>query len=261
MNFKQASALIGLMAGSTLALSSAPAQAFNFTTSGGCAAAASSGVTADGFTLVAGGGSLACKTVVDTSAADDGYVGPVTGIGITSTNDSTSGEIGPKPTEFMELILPGSGGILGSLDLSFLYRPQVFHDAVFEVAAALPDTSPIEGTLKILGPSSAVWTWGTITQNLTAISNSTDGTVGTNKGGGWYSVQNPFGDLSLSKIKLRAVVQPGAEVNYKNTDFALVGATLKDVEKVPEPTTLAGLGVIGGLIVASRRRRKASQVS
>lgn len=261
MNFKKASALIGLMAGSTLALSSAPAQAFNFTTSGGCNAAATSGVTADGFKLVPTGGSLACKTVVDTSAADDGYAGPVTGIGITSTNDSTPGEIGPTTSEFLDLILPGSGGVLGSLDLSFLYRPQVFHDAVFEVAAALPDTSPIEGTLKILGPSSAIWTWGAITQNLTAISNSTDGTVGTKVGGGWYSVKNPFGDLSLSKIRLRAVPQDGRQQNYQNSDFALVGATLKEVEKVPEPTTLAGLGVIGGLIVASRRRRKASQVS
>ena len=261
MNFKQASALIGLMAGSTLALSSAPAQAFNFTTSGGCASGGTSLTTSDGFQLKANGGSLECKTIVDNSVADDGYVGPVTGIGITSTNDSVPAEIGPKPSEFMELILPGSGGVLGSLDLSFLYRPQVFSDAVFEVAAALPDTSPIEGTLKILGPSSALWTWGSITQTLTAISNSTDGTLGTKVGGGWYSVKNPFGDLSINSLKLRAVVQPGVEVNYKNSDFALVGATLKPVEKVPEPTTLAGLGVIGGLIVASRRRRKASQVS
>ncbi len=268
MNYKKSLAFIGLIT-SSIALSSNPAQAFNFTTEANtCPTAASKGYTNDGFQLLAGGtkATLACKTVIDKASTDDGYVGSVTGIGVNSNNDKAPGEIGIL--EYIDVIFP-KVGILKSLDLSFLYQPGEFSDKVYEVAAVSTDQNKLtgQGTLRVTGNNSAVWSWLGGSQNITAKSNSTDGNKSI-QGGGWYSINNPFDNIQLGKLTLKAL--PGSKtsnaynpdgtvslLSNQNSDFALVGAKLASV---PEPTAIVGLGLVGGLLVATRRR-KLSRVS
>jgi hypothetical protein len=278
MNYKKSLAFIALITSSALTLSSNPAQAFNFTTEANtCSTAASSGYTNDGFKLTAGAtdgrtAALACKTVADKGIIDDNYEGKVTGIGVTTkgltsanvnVKDEVPGEIGIK--EYIDLVFPNSKpGILKSLDLSFLYQPNEFGDKVFEIAAVSTDNSALtgQGTLRVTGNNSAVWSWLGGSQNITAKSNSTDGTKSI-QGGGWYSIDNPFGNTVLKSLRLTAL--PGSKTSNTNTtdnklsqysnansDFSLVGAQLKSV---PEPTAIAGLGLVGGLLLATRRRK------
>jgi hypothetical protein len=272
MNYKKSLAFIGLLTSSALALSSNPAQAFNFNTEANtCSAAALTGYTSDGFKLTAGTtdgrtAALACKTVADKGNVDDGYKGNVTGIGVTaSVKDQVPGEIGIK--EYIDLEFPNSRpGILSSLDLSFLYQPDEFEDKVFEIAAVSTDNSTLtgQGTLRVTGNNSAVWSWLGGFQDIKAKSNSTDGNKSI-QGGGWYSINNPFGNTVLKSLRLTAL--PGSKTSNTNTtdiklseyskansDFSLVGAELKSVT-VPEPTTLAGLGLVGGLLLTTRRRK------
>lgn len=269
MNFKKVSTYLSVLAGGALALSTAPAQAFNFTTGsslGGCSALAGpfysgpydqqisnyttpSCTTGDGFTLTATGGLLQGKIVND-----------VTGVGITNgPNDPAPGEI--NTGEELTLGLPGTGGILESLGLSFLYRPGVFSDKVYEVAAAVSDTN-LTGTLRITSPTTAVWNvagLGIVDQIVNAVSGSNP------DGGGWYNIANPFGNSSLSSLVLKPL--PGSTTanpynptnqwlnSFENSDFSLVSAKVKEASSIPEPGTLAGLALVGGLLAASRRRK------
>ncbi|MBW4611650.1 MAG: PEP-CTERM sorting domain-containing protein [Hassallia sp. WJT32-NPBG1] len=265
MNYKKSLAFIGLLTSSALALSSNPAQAFNFTTEANtCPTAASKGYTNDGFQLLAGGtkATLACKTVIDKASTDDGYVGSVTGIGVNSKDNKTAGEIGIL--EYIDVIFP-KVGVLKSLDLSFLYQPGEFSDKVYEVAAVSTDKDKSTGlgTLRVKNDNTAVWSWLGGTQDIKAKSNSTDGNKSI-QGGGWYSINNPFDNIQLGKLRLTALSGSTTSTGYKpdvtlslvssqNSDFALVGAELKSVT-VPEPTTLAGLAIVGGLLLATRRK-------
>jgi len=267
MNFNKVSAYLSVIAGGVLALSTAPAQAFNFTTGsslGSCSGLAGpfysgpsnqqisnfttgSCTTADGFTLSANVGSLQGK-----------IVNGVTGVGITSgPNDPVVGEI--NTGEELNLMLPKTG-VLQSLGLSFLYRPGVFSDRVYEVAAAVSNTN-LTGSLRITSPTTALWNvpgLGILNQIVNAVSGSNP------DGGGWYDIANPFGNSSLSSLGLKPL--PGSTVDnaynptdewlnsFQNSDFSLVSAELKS-SSVPEPGTLAGLALVGGLLAASRRRK------
>ena len=271
MNFNKVSACLSVMAGGVLALSTAPAQAFNFTTGsslGNCSALAGpfysgasgqqisnfttgSCTTADGFTLSANVGSLQSQ-----------IVNGVTGVGITSgSNDPVLAEI--NTGEELNLILPRTG-VLQSLGLSFLYRPGVFSDRVYEVAAAVSDTN-LTGTLRITSPTTAFWNvpgLGILDQVVNAVSGSNP------DGGGWYDIANPFGNSSLSSLVLKPL--PGSTTDnpynptnewlnsFQNSDFSLVSAEVKSSsvpESVPEPGTLTGLALVGGLLAAFRRRK------
>ncbi len=268
MNCKKVSAFVSVIAGSALALSTSPAQAFNFTTGsnlGNCSALAGpfysglynqqisnfttpSCTTGDGFTLTATGGPLQGKIVND-----------VIGVGITkNANDPAPGEV--NTGEELNLLLPGTGGILQSLGLSFMYRPGVFADRVYEVAAAVSDTN-LTGTLRITSPTTALWNvagLGIVDQIVNAVSGSNP------DGGGWYNIVNPFGNSSLSSLVLKPI--PGSTTadpynptnewlnSFENSDFSLVSAEVKS-SSIPEPGTLAGLALVGGLLAASRRRQ------
>lgn len=276
MNFKKAAGFVGLVASSVLAVSTSPAQAFNMNstpTLGSCAALADpfftgaysqqlsnattgSCTTADGFTLTASGGVLQGKNV-------NGFKG----VGVTSdpNTDPALAEIGFG--ESITMIVPGAtGGMLGSIDLSTMYQPGVFSDEVFEVAEVVANLfggGTLTGTLRITGNNTAVWNvagLGIVNQLVNAISPSTQ------NGGGAYSVSNPFANSVVSSLLFRPTNGSSSAASYvpsnaglgsyatyfQNSDFTVSGATLK---AVPEPTTLAGLGIVGGLLVASRRRK------
>ncbi len=268
MNCKKVAAFLSVIAGGAVALSTSSAQAFNFTTGsslGSCSALAGpfyvgsyhqqisnfttpSCTTGDGFTLTATGGLLQGK-----------FVNDVTGVGITNgLNDPSLGEI--NIGEELKLILPGTGGVLQSIGLSFLYRPGVFSDRVYEVAAGVSEAN-VTGTLRITSPNTALWNvagLGIVDQIVNAVSGSNP------DGGGWYNITNPFGNTSLSSLVLKPL--PGSITanaynptnqwldSFENSDFSLVSAEVES-SSVPEPGTLAGLALIGGLLAASRRRK------
>lgn len=277
MNFKQASALVGLIASSTLALSTAPAQAaaFNFTSKTGlgtCAplagpfgnnnpninlslSTAANCQTADGFKLQAGPSGKVLQGKIDNN---------VIGVGVSGTSasdpvDAVKAEI--DNGEFLKLSLPGAG-VLNALGLSFLYQPGVKFDSVFEAARVVTDTG-LEGILTVTGNTSATWSFAG--GSVVNLSPSTD------SGGGYYNILNPFGNNVLSWIQLSPITRtmtaqmgnngprPIGPEDIANSDFALTSAKAT-VAAVPEPTTLVGLGLVGGLLMASRRR-KASPVA
>ena len=256
MNFKKVAGFVGLMASSVLAVSTSQAQAFDLNSGsnvGTCApltggyhtgaygqvlsnATAGSCATNDGFTLTANNGSvLQGKTV-----------GGIKGVGITTNpSDPLTDTLGEIDNSEALTLTHATGGIFHYIDLSFLYQPGVYADEVFEVASIVANDGTM-GILRVTGNSTAEWLVGGVVQAVTALSNSVEGA------GGRYRVFNPFGDKSLTSLTLTAVQQAGIPANYQNSDYSLVGAQLKSV---PEPTTLAGLGIVGGLLVASRRRR------
>jgi hypothetical protein len=242
MNFKHTLAFIGLITSSTLTISTGSAFAFNFTNGsalGTCEPinefTMKSCTTADGFTLTVTkngtvgslGGFLAEKTV-------DG----VTGVGIYG-DDHPHGSL--EEIDYGEELTLTSAqpSILQSLDLAFLYKAPAFGDTLDEIAQVT--AGGITGTLSVLTNTTAEWKWNGITQTLTALSKSDE------SGGGWYRIFNPFGKTEVTDIKLTA---PDPEGDYIKHDFSLVGA-----EKVPEPTTIAGLGLVAGALVAYRRRK------
>jgi hypothetical protein len=180
-------------------------------------------------------------------------VGGVLGIGIDSSkdkngetaNNQSAGEIDIDET--LKVGFNGAG-VLKALDLSFLYRPGVYNDGVFEVALVQADGGIGSGTLRVTSPNSAVWSLGGIVTNLALSSKDK---------GGSYRISNPFGDIKITGFSLTAVAQKDSKgttpAGAKNSDFTL---SKVEVTKVPEPTTVAGLGLVG-LLAASRRRKVA----
>lgn len=242
MKFKYTSAFAGIIASSVLAIATTPAQAFNFTSGtnlGSCSTLLTASCkTDDGFTLKAGG-SRDKKDVLEAKT-----INGVTGVGVSNGgNDVVTAEI--NHGEYIDLSLEAPKS-LKSLDFSFLYpRNGIFNDLVYEVAAVAPNLANVFGTLTLRDNNSAVWSWDGKGQTVNS----------SNPGGGLYSVLNPFGDTLISQLRLTAPSQPGVdEYSAQNNDYALAGAEVKDV---PEPATIAGLGLVAGALVTSRRRRKA----
>lgn len=252
MNYKKSFAFIGLITSSALALSSNPAQAFNFNTStdlGSCSALAgpftSSGLssttikpnckTADGFTITPNpeGKELQGKKVND-----------VIGVGVSGkkpVRDVVGGEI--NYGESIKLTLPNPGDVLKSIGLSFLYRPGVFADTVWEAARITTNTG-LEGILTVTGKDTASWSLGGTVTNLSPSKGN---------GGGYYDIANPFANARFDFLTLTPVTYNSVAHNSSaNSDFALTHAT---ATAVPEPTAIAGLGLVGGLLLATRRRK------
>jgi hypothetical protein len=251
MNYKKSFAFIGLITSSALALSSNPAQAFNFNTStdlGSCSALAgpftSSGLssttikpnckTGDGFTITPNpeGKELQGKKV-----------NGVIGVGVSGkkpARDVVGGEI--DYSESIVLTLPNPGDVLKSIGLSFLYRPGVFADTVWEAAKITTNTG-LEGILKVTGKDTASWSFGSgLVTNLSPSKGN---------GGGYYDIANPFGNEKFDFLTLTPDTYDSvAKTSNANSDFALTHAT-----SVPEPTAIAGLGLVAGLLVATRRRK------
>ncbi|MDY7015274.1 MAG: PEP-CTERM sorting domain-containing protein, partial [Cyanobacteriota bacterium] len=252
----------GLIATSAIALSAESARAFDFNAVGGtglgsCAPLVddvtvplfkafidetddiSTCTTEDGFTL-------------NVDQPGDGFlqgkkVGDVTGVGISVP------EPGPVPGEIqhgeiLDVTLDEASKI-GSIDLGFLYLPPVFIDKVFEVAeiTAKIDGNDVTGTLTVTGEDTAVWSLGAIVQNL-ALSKEVEG--------GSYSILDPFGEDLVSSLIFTAPDVPGIDAP-RDSDYALVGIAKadEDDEIIPEPATLLGLGVVGGLMAVSRRKK------
>jgi hypothetical protein len=267
MNYKKSLAFIGLITSSALTLSSNPAQAFSFNP-------ASTGTSANLGTCSSLGGSFkglsdskmpTCKTAdgFTLEAAPIGknlqgkQVGGIVGVGVsdkvkkpTYVADPVHGEI--DYGESIKLTLPNPKDVLKNIGLSFLYQPGVFGDKVFEQAKIVTDTG-LTGYLKVTGNTSATWSFagGGAVTNLSP---------STGHGGGYYNIDNPFGNEQFTFLTLTPVTYvtdfygKSIEALSTNSDFALAHATAV-TKAVPEPTAIAGLGLVGGLLLATRRRK------
>lgn len=266
MNYKKSLAFIGLIT-TSVTLSSNPAQAFSFNP-------ASTGTSANLGTCSSLGGSFkglsaskmpTCKTAdgFTLEAAPTGKnlqgkeVGGIVGVGVSDkvkkpiyVADPVRGEI--DFAESIKLTLPNPGDVLKNIGLSFLYQPGVFADKVFEKAKITTDTG-LFGYLTVTGNTSATWSFagGGAVTNLSP---------STGKGGGYYNIDNPFGDAIFSSLTLTPFSYTtdfygkSIEALSTNSDFALAHATAV-TKAVPEPTALAGLALVGGLLLATRRRK------
>ncbi|MDY6783904.1 MAG: PEP-CTERM sorting domain-containing protein [Cyanobacteriota bacterium] len=168
----------------------------------------------------------------------------VKGVGITVPGE------GPVPAEIQagELLTAtlDKASVIDFIELSFLYRPGVFGDKVFEVAQITTDTG-LMGSLEITGESSATWSLGGVVSNLD-LSKEVEG--------GYYRIDNPFGDINISSLLFTAPTEGNRPPT--DSDYALVaiGATPGDIaDPIPEPAALLGLTVVGGLMAASRRKK------
>ena len=77
----------------------------------------------------------------------------------------------------------------------------------------------------------------------------------TGENAGWFRFDNPFGDQTITKVSFTASNNPSAT---NNSDYALKGVDYSagDVEQVPEPATVAMMG-LGFLTAGFLKRRKA----
>jgi hypothetical protein len=178
-------------------------------------------------------------------------VGGILGIGVAQDAKNLSGDTSQGEIDLDEVLKVSfkKAGILESLQLSFLYQPGVYYDQVFEAALVTADGVLNKGKLTVTGDSTAVWNLanGSVVNVSRSIKDA----------GGSYSILNPFGKTEIAGFSLTPVKVKDAAGKYptgsKNSDFALSAVSVH----VPEPTTLAGLGVVG--LLAASRRRKAVQ--
>lgn len=240
MKLQKLVAGLGLVAGTVVALSTAPAQAASFTAQDakedGCIGKVTCEVN-DFFTLT-GSNKIAFKSVPN---LDNTSGLGVQGGGNTEINLGEFLNVGFKKLSVLE-----------ELTLSFLYRPGVHADRVFEVALVTVNDI-INGTLTVTGNTSAVFSTGATVFNLSPSSNT---------GGGVYSILNPFGNTAIKGFSLTAqsnVTGPRSVSVTQNSDFALSSVKVTAATAVPEPGTvgaLLGVGAMTGL--TQLRRRKGS---
>ncbi len=172
-------------------------------------------------------------------------VGGVLGIGVQNvgTSDPSQGEIDYR--EFLTLSF--AEGVIRELDLSFLYRPGIYADQVFEIAAAT--AGGVTGLLSITSSNTATWSLGGIVTNLSPSN--------TNAGGS-YRIFNPFGDTKVGELILTAVQTTAANgttpTSFRNSDFAF-SRIVVDHTSVPEPGAAAALLGLAGAGLTIRRRR------
>lgn len=184
-------------------------------------------------------------------------VGGVLGLGVRNPiRDRSNGEI-----DFGETLSVGFARqqTLKSFDLSFLYQPGVYGDQVFEVALVNVTGSTQSGRLRVTGDRSAVWELadGASWRSVGSVANLSPS---VRKQGGSYRVLNPFGgdrilgfSLTAQRVRRDNLSTPctsgtSCPTGVANSDYALTAV------QVPEPTTVAGLGVVGLLAIARRRQ-------
>ncbi len=265
---KHSLSLTGLIASSAIAAFQPAAHAASFTAQD----AVNAGCVGQTTCTVNGFFSLNASTTRNSLAPvlTEKTVGGVKGLGIDSSKDKNgkhTGETG-NTESFGEIDVDEllgvkfkRAGVLHALDLSFLYKPgsRQYGDDVFEVALATADGKLGSGTLTVTGESSAIWSLGGTVTNLS---------LSKKDNGGSYSILNPFGNVKITGFSLTAVPALAKDANgvllkdkkgktytpvgAKNSDFTL---SRVEVTKVPEPTTVLGLGVVG--LVAFARRRSA----
>ncbi len=290
MNFKQTSTLAGILAGSALALSATPAQAASFGFSaqdavdGACVGQASC-IVNDFFNLSTN------KQITAKNVGEAGY--DVLGLGVASDAsnmglDTSEGEI--DADEWFDIGFK-EAAVLEQLQLSHMYQPGEMYDWVYEKAEVeikLADGSTQTGTLEVTGDTTATWSGSGSVSNVSASFDGTvddfrtEGVVDHNsddrdlkaeayRGGGSYTIANPFGNLEIAGLRLKPIVMDAPEdspialksgdkpAGWRNSDFtvsSVVATVSEDAADIPEPATTAALIGFGAMALGLRRRKQ-----
>lgn len=241
MNWQTLSLSLSVLTLGTASLFTAPTQAATLSANN-CSGADYDCSYSDPFFSLSASDNLGSAQLTRKEVA--GYTGiGVATAGTTSIFDDPSwGEIDFDETLTVDF---ASAKVLGSLDLGFLYRPNVNHDRVFETAkitAKLKDGSFLENIFTVTGATSGTLDNGGTVTNLSP---------STNAGAGLYSLLNPFGRSEIVGFSVTAI-DSDKNFSRQSWDSDLVVAS---AEAVPEPSIILGLLGVGAVGVLSRRKK------
>jgi len=241
MNLKSTSVFAGLIAGSALALSTLPAQAFTFNPNGTINVAASETIKFDfvesrgmfqsSFGIYSAPSAASLVTTLFTENAP-GY-----DLGRSDANGDWLGTCGitvtPAPCKISYTFANAGSYYFGlsSPDGSTIFTNKFGTFA----SAAEADLTPPESSAFISDAKTY-----------------TRSTIGPSSGGGGFTT------LDLSKYAGFVAINDSAALDKDVQDFIV--AIQPSVQTVPEPATLAGLGLVAGAMTMLRRRKR-SQVS
>jgi hypothetical protein len=255
MNLKSTSVFAGLIAGSALALSAVPAQAFTLNSNGSITFAApetleftfleSRGLYQSSFGIYSAPNEGALVQTLFTEKAP----------GYDPDRSDANGDWLGTPGVTVAPFIANYTFAPGTYFLGLDSRPQggtTFTTASgsFEAGVPLPIAADKQGT-----PFTPPTTTGAPNQAFNSTADFyTRSTIGPGAGGGGFTT------INTSSFDFFTAINDTAELDKDVQDF-IVGARIAPTNRtVPEPATLAGLGLVAGAMTMLRRR-KGSQVS
>jgi PEP-CTERM motif len=259
MKLKSVAAFTGLLAGSVLALSSTPAQAFSFTTNLGAGSTAPKGdIWLDSVEL--GDGSVINNfSLVNTAKIlyNDPYSGGNSGAASSDIGDNANGAKQEAASEATVVASLGNTNLNNIIDTedNGTFKMNLFFDSAVDMLFfwergmnSRLGIQAIDANGNLLGNFLQVYSkdW-----DYAGFGIDTKEIVGTQQVG---SLGISLADLGVSGPI--AGIQLLANGSYYNgPDFKVVGSSAD----VPEPATLAGIGLVAGAMALSRRRKASQQ--
>jgi len=256
MNLKSTSVFAGLIAGSALALSTLPAQAFTLNPNGSITFAAPETLE---FTFLESRGFFRSSFGIYSAPNEGALVQTLfteKELGFDPGSSDLNGDFLGTPGTTVDPFITSFTFAPGTYFFGLDSRPQggtTFTTASgnFNVGVALPNPSlpvpPPEGGYVSAAPNQAF------------ISTADTYTRTTRGPGAIANGQDPgFTTINTSSFDFFTAINDTAEIDKDVNDF-IVGVR-STTQTVPEPATLAGLGLVAGAMTMLRRR-KGSQVS
>ncbi len=261
MKKQKIAASVGLIAGSAIALSSAPAQAFSFQTNYTAALSGKDASKGDIFlnSVTLGTGKVISDFTLVTSAnilSNDIYTGGNSG--------AASADIGNKATTGLKqekLTNDGAKTVLNNLNLNNIIDTEDKGNFILDLnfAKAVDNIFLWERGMNSRLDIQALDAQGNLLGNKVALSNSKNWdyagfSIGTQEIGSAQKVGSigiSLADLGLSTGYVTALRVSSQGKAYNGPDFKVMGS----VADIPEPSSLLGLGAIVAGLVAIRRKQ------
>ncbi len=256
MKFQHISVLTGLMAAGVLALSTSSAQAFSFTTNSTYNNKPKDDIWLKSVQMKDG-------TIIDDFALvnkaniiyNDAYKGKNSGAASADKGDNAQGVVAEDPNNQQVVAALGNLNLNNIIDgedsgkfIINLFFDQAVDKLFFwergmnsdlAVQAIDADGNVIGNLLKILRSE-----WDDASYKIDTMEISGSQKVG--------SRGVSLADLGLSGYSSITGIRVSADKSFNGPDFKVVGAV---AQSVPEPASLLGLGLMGGMLVVSRRRQ------
>lgn len=256
MKLQKIATCAGLIAGGFLSLSTNPAQAFNFTTNYQADLTGNNQAKGNIWLQSVEAGEQVINDFVLVNSAtilqNDFYTTGNTGAASSDRGDEASGVKKEDPTS-ADIVAS-----LGNLNLNNIIDTEdsgKFKINLFFEEAVRSLFFWERGMNSILGIQ-AIDTTGNVLGNFLEINSRNWANAGFKINTTEVSGSQKVGSLGVTTKDLgvsNAIsgIQVISKANYNGPDFKVVGSTAS----VPEPATLAGLGLVGGALAVSRRRK------